>query len=186
MIWSKSLSIRKMLILSGWTELQQWRNCLIHHGGVCKLECLLSKSDVFLYAEKMWRLPLPDPSCAPELFWLLPCGDGSVLGDVSALTGGRLGHHTPRGGISLEKVTCNFKVLISQQGQRGEKHHKDEGAALESLDSTEGDNLLFKYIWKKRTFCPHTPAPGKPLRFSSLWKYFVFDFRTPAQFSKAK
>lgn len=110
----------------------------------------------------------------------------AVLGDVSALTGGRLGHHTPRGGISLEKVTCNFKVLISQQGQRGEKHHKDEGAALESLDSTEGDNLLFKYIWKKRTFCPHTPAPGKPLRFSSLWKYFVFDFRTPAQFSKAK
>lgn len=60
----------------------------------------------------------------------------AVLGGVSALIRGRLGHHTPRGGISLEKVTCEFKVLISQQGQRGEKHHKDEGAALRNLDST--------------------------------------------------
>lgn len=57
----------------------------------------------------------------------------AVLGDVSALTGGSLGHHTPRGGISLENITCDFKVLISQQGQRGEKHQKNEGAVLGSL-----------------------------------------------------
>lgn len=92
----------------------------------------------------------------------------AVLGDVSALTGGRLGHHTPRGGISLKKVTCDFKVLISQRGQRGEKHPKDEGAALGSLDST-GVTIycLNTFGKKKRTICSHTPAPVKPLRFSS-------------------
>lgn len=149
MIWSKSLPIRKMLILSGWTELQQWRNCLIHRGGVCKLECLLSKSDVFLCAEKMWRLPLPDVSCAPELFWLLPCGDCSA-GWCLSTNWGEVGPSHTQGRDFPKKSHLWFQGAdLSARTERREAPQR-WGSSSGKFGFHRGDNLLFKYIWKKK------------------------------------
>lgn len=142
----------------------------------------LSKSDVFLYAEKnvevapAWCLLCSWAVLAVAMSWKMVI---AVLGDVSALTGERLGHHTPRGGISLEKVTCDFKVLISQWETERREASERWGSSSGKFGCHRDDNLLI-------TFKTTTFLPWRPLRFSSSWKYFVFDFRAPAQIPKAK
>lgn len=104
--------------------------------------------------------------------------------------------------FSLEKVTCERKVLTSFWGLRGEKHQRDEGwqQLWEAQAAQEQPGVLLKYLKELYRDCfvkllsvdrcctkgSHSSPQGRCLRFSGSWKYFVFDFRAPAQTQKAK